>query len=81
MPDLYILTGASRGLGAALAERLAAPGHRLLLISRRRGLRRLGDACRGHACAVGRRCLDRGGLARSLRRRLARWAPAASALG
>ena len=32
---LYILTGASRGMGAAIAEQLLVPGHRLLGISRR----------------------------------------------
>ena len=32
---LYILTGASRGMGAAIAEQLLAPGNRLLGISRR----------------------------------------------
>jgi benzil reductase ((S)-benzoin forming) len=31
---LFILTGASRGLGAAMAEQLLAPGHRLLCLSR-----------------------------------------------
>ena len=31
---LYILTGASRGMGAAIAEQLLVPGHRLLGISR-----------------------------------------------
>ena len=35
MPSqLFILTGASRGLGAALAEALLRPGHRLLCLSR-----------------------------------------------
>lgn len=33
-PSLYILTGASRGLGAAMAEQLLAPGVVLLCISR-----------------------------------------------
>lgn len=33
--SLYIVTGASRGLGAAMAERLLAPGTHLLCISRR----------------------------------------------
>ena len=33
--DLTILTGASRGLGLALAEQLLARGHRLLTLSRR----------------------------------------------
>ena len=31
---LYILTGASRGMGRAMAEQLLAPGHHLLCISR-----------------------------------------------
>lgn len=35
MPEsLFIVTGASRGLGAAMAEQLLAPGHTLLCISR-----------------------------------------------
>ena len=34
--QLYIVTGASRGLGAALAEQLLVPGHLLLLIARQR---------------------------------------------
>ena len=35
MDNLYVVTGASRGLGAALAERIAAqPGNELLTISR-----------------------------------------------
>jgi NAD(P)-dependent dehydrogenase (short-subunit alcohol dehydrogenase family) len=32
--SLFILTGASRGLGAALAEALLQPGHRLLCVAR-----------------------------------------------
>ena len=32
---LYIITGASRGLGAALADRLLAPDHHLLCLARR----------------------------------------------
>jgi len=35
MPHLYIVTGASRGLGAAMAEQRLARDHHLLLISRR----------------------------------------------
>jgi len=31
---VFIVTGASRGLGAAIVERLLAPGHRLLCIAR-----------------------------------------------
>lgn len=34
-PHLYILTGASRGMGLAMAEQLLAPDHSLLCISRR----------------------------------------------
>ncbi len=33
-PHLYVLTGASRGLGLAMAEQLMSPGHSLLCISR-----------------------------------------------
>jgi len=33
--ELYILTGASRGLGRAMAEQLLAPSHTLLTISRK----------------------------------------------
>lgn len=34
-PQLYILTGASRGMGLGLARALLQPGHQLLCISRR----------------------------------------------
>jgi NAD(P)-dependent dehydrogenase (short-subunit alcohol dehydrogenase family) len=42
---LYILTGASRGLGAAMAERLLKPGHSLICMSRstHAGLARVAD--------------------------------------
>jgi benzil reductase ((S)-benzoin forming) len=33
--SLYIVTGSSRGLGAAIAEQLLQPGHRLLCMARR----------------------------------------------
>lgn len=33
-PQLFILTGASRGMGRAMAEQLLAPGHELLTLSR-----------------------------------------------
>ena len=33
-PALYILTGASRGMGAAMARQLLAPGHALLTLAR-----------------------------------------------
>lgn len=44
---LYILTGASRGMGAALAAQLLAPDHRLLCLSRRRNaaLDAAGNGC------------------------------------
>ncbi|MBA4279032.1 MAG: short-chain dehydrogenase, partial [Ralstonia sp.] len=32
--SLFILTGASRGLGAALAQALMQPGHRLICVAR-----------------------------------------------
>ncbi len=34
-PHLYILTGASRGMGLAMARQLLQPGHRLLCIARK----------------------------------------------
>ncbi|MFT4192516.1 MAG: SDR family NAD(P)-dependent oxidoreductase [Comamonas sp.] len=34
-PHLFIITGASRGLGLALAEQLLRPGHQLLCLSRK----------------------------------------------
>jgi NAD(P)-dependent dehydrogenase (short-subunit alcohol dehydrogenase family) len=33
--QLFVLTGASRGLGAAMTEQLIAPGHQLLCLSRK----------------------------------------------
>jgi benzil reductase ((S)-benzoin forming) len=35
MTSLFIVTGASRGLGRAIAEQLLQPGHRVLTLSRR----------------------------------------------
>lgn len=48
---LFILTGASRGMGAAIADQLLAPGHLLLCISRHRN-----DALAAKAEAAGARC-------------------------
>ena len=45
---LYIVTGASRGMGLAMARQLIAPGHRLLCISRKRN-----DALQAEADAAG----------------------------
>jgi NAD(P)-dependent dehydrogenase (short-subunit alcohol dehydrogenase family) len=48
---LFVLTGASRGLGAAIAERLLAPDHVLLCISRTRS-----EALAAQAHAAGASC-------------------------
>ncbi|MBS0446143.1 MAG: SDR family NAD(P)-dependent oxidoreductase [Proteobacteria bacterium] len=48
---LYLLTGASRGLGAAMAEQLLAADHRVVCISRRRN-----SALADRACALGAAC-------------------------
>ena len=48
---LTILTGASRGMGLAMAEQLLAAGHDLLCISRKRN-----DELRAKAAGAGRRC-------------------------
>jgi benzil reductase ((S)-benzoin forming) len=48
---LFVLTGASRGMGAAMAEQLLAPDHVLLCISRRRS-----DALAAKADAAGAAC-------------------------
>ncbi len=42
---LYILTGASRGMGAALARQLLSPDHRLLCLSRQRNAALDVDGC------------------------------------
>ena len=51
MSHLTILTGASRGMGLAMAEQLLAAGHDLLCISRKHN-----DALGLQASAAGRRC-------------------------
>ena len=48
---VFVLTGASRGMGAAMATQLLAPGHRLLCISRHRS-----DALAAQAEAAGAPC-------------------------
>ncbi|WP_082549202.1 SDR family NAD(P)-dependent oxidoreductase [Rhizobacter sp. Root404] len=48
---LFVLTGASRGMGAALAEQLIAPDHVLLCIARRHN-----DGLAAQAEAAGVRC-------------------------
>src|SRR5438876_12139666 len=42
--QLFIITGASRGLGAAIVEQLLAPGHLLLCISRQHNASLAGGA-------------------------------------
>ena len=48
---LFILTGASRGMGAAIAEQLLQPGHRLLCLSRH-----VNQTLASHAQAAGIVC-------------------------
>jgi NAD(P)-dependent dehydrogenase (short-subunit alcohol dehydrogenase family) len=50
-PHLTILTGASRGMGLAMAQQLLAAGHDLLCISRH-----MNDALAAQAVQAGRRC-------------------------
>lgn len=74
---LFVITGASRGLGAAVAEQLLAPGHLLLCIARHRN-----DAIATAAQAAGARCeqwaLDLGEPAAAAQR-LAAWLAALDA--
>lgn len=62
MPMRYrsiYLTGASRGLGAALAIAYASPGRHLGLVARgAEDLRRVADACRARGAIVVEGCLD-----------------------
>lgn len=51
MKRLYVLTGASRGMGAAMAQQLLATDHELLCISRNKS-----DALAAEAEAAGVRC-------------------------
>jgi benzil reductase ((S)-benzoin forming) len=50
---LYILTGASRGMGLAMAEQLLQPGHTVVCISRKAN-----DALAAKAQAAGATCLQ-----------------------
>ncbi|MBL6076590.1 SDR family NAD(P)-dependent oxidoreductase [Belnapia sp. T18] len=72
-----IITGASRGLGAALARRLARPGRRLGLIARgAAGLEETAAACRARGAAVETAVLDVREAA-AMAACLARWEAAA----
>ncbi|NKC34515.1 SDR family NAD(P)-dependent oxidoreductase [Falsiroseomonas selenitidurans] len=52
-PRAIVISGASRGLGAALARRFAAPGTRLLLTARSAtGLEAVAASCRAQGAAV-----------------------------
>jgi hypothetical protein len=61
---LYVITGASRGLGAALAEALMAPGHRLICMARSQApLASLRKHARTRGCAVDALAIDIGDAA------------------
>lgn len=54
-----VISGASRGLGAALARALAAPGVNLLLLARTASdLSKVADCCRAQGACVRVNCLD-----------------------
>lgn len=56
---LYIITGASRGLGAALAEALIAPGHRLICMARSKApLAALRKRAKAQGCKVDALAVD-----------------------
>jgi len=58
-PRSVVVTGASRGLGAALAGRFAAPGVDLLLIARSAAaLEVVAEACRGQGARVATAVID-----------------------
>lgn len=56
---LYIITGASRGLGAALADALIAPGHRLICMARSKTpLLALRKRAKARGCTVDTHAID-----------------------
>ncbi len=68
---LYVITGASRGLGLAMAEQLLSPGHQLLCISRRPETK-LDDQAKAVGCAVEQWAMDLAD-APTVSARLAQW--------
>jgi short-subunit dehydrogenase len=58
-PASVVISGASRGLGAALARRFAAPGMRLLLLARSPAdLAAVAETCRGRGAEVATAVID-----------------------
>lgn len=59
MVQKVVISGASRGMGAALAEAMASPGIALLLLARNEeNLRRVAERCRANGAQVHWRALD-----------------------
>lgn len=64
---LYIITGASRGLGAALTEALMAPDHRLVCMARGKAqLAALRIHAKGQGCKVDAKAIDLGNAGKAV---------------